>query len=338
MKTALLLLLTLTAVTPGGFAQTLLGPRFALTAEVFDTSGDPVEGAEVRIGYHVSGGGWSSEAPRFERVVGKTDENGEFRGSARTRSNWGVTVRVNKDGYYESVRSYDFDTVRLRRWRPWNPTLPILLKEKLDPIPMYAKRLWRETIPVKGEPVGYDLSKGDWVRPHGEGLTADIFFLSEGKRETRENRTRWDHTLTISFPNEGDGLVEFYQEENDYSELISNQMAPEDGYEGTRSWVNRRFPDPESPRYSKHEDDFDEDRHFYIRVRTELDSQGNVIQAHYGKIYNDIRFYPDDPWSGDSIVEFKYFLNPEANERGVEFDRDRNLLDLPRGMARPTKP
>lgn len=139
----------------------------------------------------------------------------------------------------------------------------------------------------------------------------------------------------ISFPNEGDGLVEFYQEENDYSELISNQRAPEDGYEWTRSWVNRLYPRPENPRYDEHEDDFDEDRHFYVRVRTELDSQGNVIQAHYGKIYNDIRFYPG---SGDSIMEFKYFLNPEANKRGVEFDREQNLLDLPRGMARPTKP
>jgi hypothetical protein len=44
-----------------------------------------------------------------------------------------------------------------------------------------------------------------------------------------------------------------------------------------------------------------------------LDENGNVKNALYGKIYGD-------------FMQFKYFLNPMANDLNIEFDPKRNLL------------
>ena len=54
-------------------------------------------------------------------------------------------------------------------------------------------------------------------------------------------------------------------------------------------------------------------RNYLFRVRTVVDDKGNIVSAHYGKIYGD-------------FMEFKYYLNPTPNDRNVEFDPKQNLL------------
>lgn len=314
-------------------AKTALQPRFQVTAKVIDEAGNPVEGADVIVGYHVSGGGWSSEAPKFDRVEGETGADGRFTGSARTRSNFEVVIRVNKDGFYESIRDYEFDRTRVRRWVPWNPEIELLLKRKINPIPMYAKREMSERIPIQGEPVGYDFSRGDWVSPFGKGERADIHFHSD---VDFESRSRYEGELTVSFPNEGDGLLEFRQTGNDYSELPSDQAAPTGEYQSQWSWINRRYRESEDSVRPTLDHDYDKDRHFYFRVRSEVDEHGNVIRANYGKFYGDIKFYPQT--DGGSIVSFEYYFNPEPNNRSLEFHPRRNLLDISRSALRPHGP
>ena len=53
---------------------------------------------------------------------------------------------------------------------------------------------------------------------------------------------------------------------------------------------------------------------YYFRVRTVLDGNGNVKSALYGKIYGD-------------FMQFNYYLNPTPNDRNVEFDPKKNLME-----------
>ena len=53
---------------------------------------------------------------------------------------------------------------------------------------------------------------------------------------------------------------------------------------------------------------------YYIRVRTVLDDDGNIVRAHYGKIYGD-------------FMKWTHYLNPTPNDRNVEFDVKKNLID-----------
>ncbi len=48
-------------------------------------------------------------------------------------------------------------------------------------------------------------------------------------------------------------------------------------------------------------------------MRSALDQQGNVVSAHYGKIYGD-------------FMQFTYYLNPTPNDRNIEYDPKQNLL------------
>jgi hypothetical protein len=55
------------------------------------------------------------------------------------------------------------------------------------------------------------------------------------------------------------------------------------------------------------------DRIYYFRVRTKVDDRGNIVSAHYGKIYGD-------------FMQFAYYYNPTPNDRNIEFDPKQNLL------------
>jgi hypothetical protein len=76
---------------------------------------------------------------------------------------------------------------------------------------------------------------------------------------------------------------------------------------------------------------------YFIRVRTQLDEQGNVKSALYGKIPGNFRFYAGTkaPRAG---MGFDYYLNPTPNDRNVEFDPKQNLLKGIKSFERVREP
>jgi hypothetical protein len=55
--------------------------------------------------------------------------------------------------------TYQFKEVRSERWEPWNPTIDVVLKPVLNPIPMYARKVGEPQairIPEDGKPIGFD--------------------------------------------------------------------------------------------------------------------------------------------------------------------------------------
>jgi hypothetical protein len=169
---------------------------------------------------------------------------------------------------------------------------------------MYAKKL-NTHVPALDKPVGFDLMAGDWVAPYGKGANADILFVGHFDKHVDGES---DFTLTVSFPNSDDGIQEFTEPDAEIGSFLrSSHEAPPDGYQS--HWVQADDRKPGKPietnRASNH--------NYYFRVRTVLDSQGNILSTHYGKIYGD-------------FMEFTYYLNPTPNDRNVEFDPNKDLL------------
>lgn len=267
--------------------------EWTATVKVVDDAGQPVVGAKVRVSYSVY---------VKDPVSGSTDTNGVFIATHRDATEH-LGINVEKPGYYPSALTYYKGEFKPNRW---NPTITLLLKKKNKPISMYAKAV-RAHVPDLDKPVGYDLTIGDWTAPYGRGVQSDFLFTAHFET----NKSESDFTLTVSFPNSGDGIQEFtstiYAQEGPYSELKSSQEAPTDGYQP--DWVqtdNRSAGKPIRTNQDPH-------HNYYFRVRTKVDNKGNIINAHYGKIYGE-------------FMTFSYYYNPAPNDRNMEFDPAKNLI------------
>jgi hypothetical protein len=180
---------------------------------------------------------------------------------------------------------------------------------------MYAKRV-TTNIPRPDQKYGFDLLVGDWIKPVGKGITADIVFEVTGYANSV---TDVDSTLTVSFGNPQDGIQPFTPTPG--CEFRSPREAPLDGYRPRLAFRRARKPGQLGP------DQIDETAHetnYLFRVRTRLDEKGKVKSALYGKIYGGFDFGAAVTNCGLKIGS--YYLNPEPNSRNMEFDPKRNLF------------
>ena len=282
--------------------QSIAGdPRFKLTLEVMDDTGAPIAGAQVRIGAERRPKGEESGGTGIF-VEGQTDESGLFSGEVEAWNATQAGYRVEKEGHYGVWLTYRAKPPVLGKWQPWNPTVKVVLKRKINPVPMYAKRL-ALSLPKLDEPVAYDFVVGDWVAPNGQGKTADMVFSGNLHQE---GDRKFDWNLSVSFPNPDDGIQRFIPD-SESAGLRSSYQAPDRGY--LSEWKLRRWRN--GPTESE-QTTFDAKAGYYFRVRTERDNDGKVVKALYGKIYGD-------------FFDMVYYLNPDGT-RNMEYDPKRNLL------------
>jgi hypothetical protein len=296
-KTTLFLCLAFVVLTNGhAFGQNVASPApfgphtWSATVKVIGEDGRAVPGASVDLSYDVPTPD-ESDKPQFGEVKASTDSNGTFI-ATHTDSSLNLGIIAEKPGYYATHTGWQFYFDDKRR----HPSFTLMLKKIGNPVPMYAKSV-NLGMPVFNKPVGFDLEAGDWVAPYGKGVTADFLFI-ENHLETKSG-----YTFTVNFPNNGDGIQEFNvpallrNATMGQSDLRSSQEAPADGYQ---------------PQYEQTQGP-DLNRNYYFWVRTILDSKGNILSTHYGKVYGD-------------FMQFRYYLNPTPNDRNVEFDPKHNLL------------
>ena len=292
MKTAIYLIAA--GIATIAQAQTL-PPKHDWTAtlQVVDENTQPVEGAKAHVYYMLT-----------NEFAGLTDTNGVFIASHNDGTE-NLGFQAEKSGYYPFQMSYHMG--RSYKLNKWNPVQTIMLKHIIKPIPMYAKQV-RTHVPDLDKPVGYDLMVGDWIAPYGHGIQGDIFFTAHFDKP---NNGESDFTLTVSFPNQKDGIQEFssptYYLGSRGSALRSNEETPTDGY--LPKWIqtdNRKSGQPVMTNRNLNQN-------YYFRVRTKVDDSGNIVSAHYGKIYGD-------------FMTFSYYLNPTPNSQNVEFDPKQNLM------------
>jgi hypothetical protein len=208
------------------------------------------------------------------------------------------------------------------KWLPWNPTLEVKAKRVLNPVPMYAKRVQSsfKLLNPKDSPA-FDLVKGDWVKPYGDGEVADFIFSGI---YTVTGKTRFgnmmidtsESSLSVTFLNEDDGIQVFRAPPQRGSALRLPYLAPKTGYNNIEK--QQKLGGTTDP--SKGE--LDENLNYFFRVRTKKNDKGEIVSALYGKIYGPVEFGLKDEFS----VKFTYYLNPEPNDRNTEFDTKRNLF------------
>ena len=288
-------------------------PTAKITGKVIDEGGQPVSGAEVTIDFLI--GRTDSVGTRDLTHKGVTVGDGTF--SASDQTGIAAGLAVTKGGHYKTVSGYYlFKAKKSGRWEPWNPTVEMVLKAIVNPIPMYARRVETATIPVMGKPIGFDLVESDWVTPHGKGSVSDLIFTLQ--KTFVDVEKPFEASLTVTFANEGDGIQPTIAAPHVGSEFRLPRYAPEEGYEPklvkstSRAAVNQMIIPATK-----------EDLNYFFRVRT-VKKDKKIVSAYYGKIDRDIDF--DIINSDTALLFLTYYLNPTPLDRNMEFDPKRNLL------------
>ena len=278
-----------------------------VTVVVHDDDGLPVTNAQVEADF-TWGGDWNGRGEHVVTKKGATDSNGVFETSGPSVN---FLVIVKQTGFYD----WQSKTKTLSYYKALGPKKEVLIKE--DPtIPVTLSKIghtislfafkFKDTIPpVTNSAVGFDLVAGDWIAPFGQGHTADIFFELESAKRSKQDI---ENTLTLSFPNKGDGIVSssFTPSSEFGSVLQMRRAAPADGYVSNKIVHLKLTP-------GHLEQDYDEHRCYFFRMRTAMDGD-RVVSALYGKTSGD--FHMD--YSG--VVEWTYYVNPTPNERNLEWN------------------
>jgi hypothetical protein len=309
--------LLLSAGTNAGCAAVSPGPTAQMTFIVKDDFGKPVEGAEVvmRVYSHSIGMGQLI----YNDYKAKTDKNGRvvISGTGRHRDfQYFILGNENYHHYGSIGNGYIFKERSLGRWKPWNPTVEITYKPKLNPVPYIGNSLYDDKkIPTIGQPFGFDMFKHDWVAPHGKGERTDIIFTLEEKIPYKIKAKSYDYRLKVTFPNKGDGIQSCFAPV-DRVPMRMPRYAPKEGYIdnlelksglGEKGYFQGR-----------------EDQNYFFRIRTELDGKGKIKSAIYGKIKGNIQFWDT------RTIRWNYELNPNPLDVNMEFDEKKNLLPDPR--------
>jgi hypothetical protein len=300
MKIKTCLLVTLIA----GLAGAQIYPlehQWSARLKAVDDNGVPVTGAKIRVSYSVY---------TTNQISGLTDTNGSFVATHHDATE-NLSINAEKQGYYPFSFTYykgDYQPAR------WNPNLTVLLRKIGKPIAMYAQRA-RIEVPELGKPIGFDLMEGDWVAPYGHGKTSDFIFEAQRRFNSWQD---FDSSFSLTFHSPDDGLFAISMPLDQGSTLRLPAVAPKSGY---ATELSGQLSDTPSKAWETSEK---KDQNYYFRVRTVKDDGGNIVSAHYGKIYGDFKI--DAINSKTLLIFFQYYLNPTPNSHNVEFDPKQNLF------------
>lgn len=325
----------LTAVLAARFAWT---DELSFKAIVIDADTKmPMSNVTVVAGFRHNTFSWDSPSTYNEKVgVSAADGTVLFRG----KTNCGRVICTVSDfrGYYDARPIYLYgdkgeckgvpiSMIRLFVPEKWVVTndVRIVMRKVGRPIPLHAKRIerWEESglYPAGTNTIAYDLMQGDWLPPLGKGVHADIELVhrrldkGEGRLYEWEKLEKiWRDEIEMRFTGEDNGLVGYA---SDPSETLRIRTAPEDGYRpNLLVWA-------EMDKRLKHHSNEDPNRSYAFRIRTRRNERGEVVEAFYGKIYQNPRLLGGGgyPLHGFEMV---YYLNPTSLDRNLEWDRKNN--------------
>ncbi len=293
-----------------------------VTFRIIDDAGSIVTNGEVRIStfsHWVSGEGFGRDDDRNYSAA--LDDKGRASFEViNVRGAIAYGVYPNSNYYPVLMQTYQFRQIESGRWEPWNPEISVVLPRKLNPIPLYARRIGNGPdleMPILG-PVGFDLEVSDWVAPHGKGKRPDVIIERKTIIPATHSASAFESVFTVTFANVGDG-IQSYPVGEKRRLLDLPRYAPKGGY---ASRITKRVV--RVAEGSALDNETRGDQNYFFRVRTVLDANGEVVSALYGKIYGDIHFFV--PPGSNGMVRFTYYMNPNSLDRNLEFDPKRNLL------------
>ncbi|HTR42757.1 MAG TPA: hypothetical protein VMH87_14185 [Pseudomonadales bacterium] len=293
-------------------------PIAKFTVKVVSEDLTPVGNANVSFGF-----GHSS-------AQGVTDANGLFTGEGHCEMS-GIGSTINKQGYYLGFAATPifrtFDKT-LNQWMPWNETNTVILRRIGNPVALYAKKVQTD-IPILDQPCGYDLEKGDWVAPFGNGVKSDFIFTVH---KEYKNRFNFNAEAKLTFSEPGAGLLAMASPPIATNSIFRwDRSAPESGYVASCDLYITNI----SQKITANFNSYRRDVGYFFRVRT-LRHEGQIVSAHYGKIVGDISLDPRN--SKTCTVIFTYYFNPIPNDQNLEWDTKKNLFINLSFMQSPRDP
>ena len=311
-------------------------PVAKVTLHVINQEGVPLEDAEM-IGAFCMG---------KENIIKKTNNQGYVTFTSpviggAVFSNQQYETWKNPDAidyYYFTLIRKEFYTPSENttdgKWQPWNPIIECVLKERLNPIPMYAtSRLNELKIPLLNTWCGFDMTVNDWISPYGSGAHADIEICYQW--DGSEGDSYNGSTLEIRFPDEKAGYYTFQYPYDKYGQpqcsFISPYHAePTNMFSTQLSFSEtiklKKYPVGDRMFRCLERNHMKKGTGYIFRTRTRFDENGNLIGAHYGKIYPT----PDNLFrrsrKGNAFLRLRYYLNPTENDTNLEYDPNQNLL------------
>ena len=304
----------------------------------------PLANVEV-TGWFEMNYGWlavkGSPGPNICKAL--TDASGRCKLSGKTNlGSAGCYVRHAPFGYYDMSGGggYDFKGKNIFGvWQPDDLVVTVRVQRVENPIPLFVKKVGvytyssgsDEDLFDKGDGVlRLDLMKGEWLPPVGNGIVADVVFtrlprqdFGEGVSGSGIKGQSFRNSMMVSFPGDGNGLVEVVPP---HSAALKIRTAPDSGYKPEYlcwSGCNKRLKDETS---------WDRNRCQCFRIRTRRNDKGEIVEAFYGKVYGDIRFFgmrrADRSYSYVASVNMLYYLNPNSRDRNLEWNRE-NLCKEP---------
>ena len=288
----------------------------AITLRVVDSDGHPVQGAEL------FGGFWNYDR-NDPPATGLTDENGEIHFERNCAGDFNFSV--TKEGFYKTRLRYWFfkngyNCVKDGRWIPWNPTVEITLKEKLEPIPLYTKTV--EKVFPKEETVSFDCLRGDFIVPWGKGEHPDFSLKYESVRPLVRAGMKYPdfscftNNLVLSGA-EGGGFI--MKQKDSFSQFVADYEAPEDGYVSVLDYETKRTTDKIFV-----DKKLGGGEYLFFKSRVSQTTGGKET-AYYGKIYQFV-FGESLKETNNATLKISYYLNPTPNDRNLEFDGKNNLF------------
>lgn len=299
--------------------------------KVVDEMGEPIHGATAGVVYY-------SQTPSSvagDNDDGITSEDGLFVFSGKAY--WLGQIGATKDGFYGSSRELEvtepdnYGQARVKN----EIDATLTLREIHNPVPMYVRRL-QIRAPITEEELGFDFFANDWVSPYGSGEAAHVYIKFTGTMDPEGIR----NLMTWRFPNEEDGILRVEPHKGG-SRFVWPYLAPTTGYRETMRWQYTR---PDALAINDEDPSVQsafEPAYWIFRFNTVVDEHGQILSANYGKFYgslfiNGIADQPGHP--GFAIQRGAIYVNPEENERSMEFDTSRNLANEslpPYALLRP---
>ena len=234
------------------------------------------------------------DSKKTEIITQSSDSSGKV--SFTINTNEDLYVEVNKEGYY-TTRIYDLPTSQ-------NLSQLVKLQEKINPTALYVRHHsgnLSESLkfPKTDQWYNYDLKIGDWVKPHGKGVTADLKMKLHCEEKSLAHSYLEIETL------EDESGVFITHDLNEYSELKLPNLAPTENY-----IKGIKIPG----------DEWEINRGIFLRTRVETDKEGKIISANYGKVQGPITI------NRQGVIGFTHYFNGRTNDRNLEFDPTQNLL------------
>lgn len=283
------------------------GAKIRIVYVVEDDLGRPVPNAKAHIWL-----GLENHKDGGKVYYDYTDRDGRYVLDGKTTGL--VRYSFVKDGYYESQRDIHLDdvedeqnTVKDGKWQPYGQTQKVILKRIINP--SVTEWHYGELIqPPKGCWVGLDLETLKLCPPYGSGAHEDVLLWYTNNLEEagwRNNRG----TLEVSFTNQAYAGA-YVVKKDEWSDFKSCYVADTNNTYEVRSFKYEHAREPE--KIIKYEE-FPKDSYIVFRTRTKTDDKGNLLSAHYGKIYG--------PWGYRDAVRFESVLfNSNPNDPNLEED------------------